>query len=187
MTDKSIKPYIFTISLLFILSTLLGYQTAQLYPDKAQLVVKQTSEMFGFLKNLNSFYIFLFIFLNNSIKAFFTLILGFFFGIIPVIFIFGNGELIGVVISIVGKEAGFKEIIFGLLPHGIFEIPAVVIAASYGLWLGSKFYRRLRHKEPFMINFRYALGRYFKVVLPLLFIAALVETFVTSAILRAVR
>jgi stage II sporulation protein M len=187
MIDKTVKPYIFAMTSVFIAGGILGYLSAQVYPDQASQIIKQTSEAFGFLKNLNSFYIFLFIFINNSVKAFLSLAFGFFFGIVPILFIFGNGELVGVVISVVVKEAGLKEIAFGLVPHGIFEVPAVIIAAGYGLWLGHRFYRRLRHKEPLEGAFGLAIKAYFKIVLPLLLIAALVETFVTSAILQAVR
>lgn len=187
MIDKSVKPYIFAMTSVFIAGGILGYLSAEVYPDQASQVIKQTSETFGFLKNFNSFFIFLFIFLNNSVKAFLSLVFGFFFGIVPILFIFGNGELVGIVISVVAREAGLKEIAFGLVPHGIFEVPAVIIAAGYGLWLGHRFYKRLRHKEPFKGAFKIAIKGYFKIVLPLLLIAALVETYVTSALLRAIR
>jgi uncharacterized membrane protein SpoIIM required for sporulation len=58
------------------------------------------------------------------------------------------------------------------------EIPALLIAASYGLWLGVMFVRRMRGKESTLLRFHieHAFRRYFAVVFPLLVIAAAIET-----------
>ena len=65
-----------------------------------------------------------------------------------------------------------------MLPHGAFEIPALLIAASYGLWLGVMVYRRMRGKESTSIRFHigHASRQYLAVVFPLLIVAAAIET-----------
>jgi stage II sporulation protein M len=65
-----------------------------------------------------------------------------------------------------------------VLPHGIIEIPALLFAASYGLWLGVTAVRRLRGKESTLLRFHieHAFRRYFAVVFPLLIVAAAIET-----------
>ncbi len=65
-----------------------------------------------------------------------------------------------------------------MLPHGIIEVPALLIAASYGLWLGVAFIRRIRGREvtPIRFHIEHAFRRYFAVVLPLLIVAAGIET-----------
>ena len=78
--------------------------------------------------------------------------------------------------------------IFGVFPEiRILEIPAILLAAGYGLWLGSVFYRSLKHGEPFKEPFLWAIKKYYKVILPLLLLAAFIEAFLTSYLLKHVR
>ncbi|MEW4372754.1 stage II sporulation protein M [Paenibacillus kandeliae] len=81
---------------------------------------------------------FLFIFFNNAIKSIFIIFLGIFFGVIPVIFLVMNGMVIGYLLHVSALQgANLAELIFkGLLPHGIIEIPAILIASAYGLKFG---------------------------------------------------
>ncbi len=67
-----------------------------------------------------------------------------------------------------------------VLPHGVFVLPALLLAVSYGLWLGVTVVRRMRGKESTLLRFRieHAFRRYFVVVFPLLIVAAGIETMV---------
>lgn len=79
-----------------------------------------------------------FIFFNNAIKSFMVMYLGLFFGIIPVFFLVMNGMIIGYLLSSLHEQGinVFELVLRGLLPHGILEIPAILIASAYGLKLG---------------------------------------------------
>ncbi|WP_237179088.1 stage II sporulation protein M [Paenibacillus sp. MMS18-CY102] len=93
------------------------------------------------------------IFFNNAIKFAAVIYLGFFFGIFPLFFLIVNGMIIGYLCYNVSEQAGsgalFDLIFKGLLPHGIIEIPVLIITAAYGLksgsftfrWIGSAFKR----------------------------------------------
>jgi uncharacterized membrane protein SpoIIM required for sporulation len=65
-----------------------------------------------------------------------------------------------------------------VFPHGVFEIPALLISSSYGPWLGVMVIRRMRGKEstPLRFHIVHAFQRYLAVVFPLLIVAAAVET-----------
>ena len=65
-----------------------------------------------------------------------------------------------------------------MLPHGVFDLPSLLIAASYGLWLGVTVVRRMRGKESALLRFHigHAFRRYLTVVFPLLILAAAIET-----------
>lgn len=65
-----------------------------------------------------------------------------------------------------------------MVPHGIIEIPALLIAASYGLWIGVTLVQILRGKEstPHRSNIEHSIRRYFAVVFSLLIVAAAIET-----------
>lgn len=180
----NIKKYISVMSLLFFISILLGYSFALHNKELASKLTNEISSSLNFVKKLSPFYIFLFIFLNNAIKSLVVILLGFFFGIAPLIFIFSNGYILGIVVAITSLKAGWSQVILGLVPHGILEVPAVIIASGYGFWLGVKFYRKLKYKEPFKNAFIYSMKKFCKVILPLLLVAAIIETFFTPHILK---
>ncbi|MNZ71445.1 hypothetical protein D3C78_898070 [compost metagenome] len=87
------------------------------------------------------------IFLNNAIKSIFVMYLGALFGIMPFIFLVVNGMLIGYLLKHVAELQGagvVTELIFkGLLPHGILEIPAIIVACAYGMRFGALTFRGL--------------------------------------------
>jgi stage II sporulation protein M len=49
---------------------------------------------------------------------------------------FNNGFAIGMLFNFVGKMHGVGIVILQLMPHGIIEIPALLISASIGLRIG---------------------------------------------------
>ncbi|MNO75141.1 hypothetical protein D3C76_661690 [compost metagenome] len=81
---------------------------------------------------------FIFIFLNNAIKSVSVIFLGALFGILPLIFLLMNGVVLGWVVAMTSSQGVdlFDLIVRGLLPHGIIEIPAIIIASGYGLQFG---------------------------------------------------
>ncbi|MFF3924787.1 stage II sporulation protein M [Paenibacillus lactis] len=88
---------------------------------------------------------FVFIFLNNSIKSVLVMLSGILLGVIPFIFLLVNGMVIGFLLKIVqaSGESLFDLIVKGLLPHGIIEIPVIVIACGYGLAFGGLVFRSM--------------------------------------------
>lgn len=184
ITKEHFRTYITITSLVFSFAILSGYLAAMNSPEKSRIIVESFFDNLDFTGNFSPFLIFIFIFLNNVLKALFVIIFGFFFAIVPLVFIYTNGELIGLIVGVFQQENSLLTIILGLLPHGIFEIPAVILATSYGVWLGNCFYRRLRYKEPFRVHFSFALKKFFKVILPLIFIAAVIESLVTPIVIN---
>ena len=178
---------ILVVTVFFVLSLFLGYAFGSLYEKRASELVNETFSSFKFVKEWESYKIFLFILANNATKAFAAMILGLFFGIIPILFVVLNGFLIGCVVSVFGKDMGFS-IVLALLPHGILEIPAVLISCAYGFELGILFYRKLRNSYA---DLNYAVIRsikkFLKIPLPMLIVAAFVETYITPLILPLIR
>ncbi|MFC1971704.1 stage II sporulation protein M [Chloroflexota bacterium] len=64
------------------------------------------------------------------------MIIGFFVGIPPIIFICANGLIIGALISILLPDAGPTVVAASLAPHGVIEIPLVLLATSLGISIG---------------------------------------------------
>jgi len=83
----------------------------------------------------------------------------------------------------VGK-VGMGSVIKAVLPHGVLEIPALIISSAYGLWLGVEYARRVgqRDWEGAGGQVRHAVTMYFMVAFPLFILAALIETFLIISI-----
>ncbi|MCX6808969.1 MAG: stage II sporulation protein M [Candidatus Berkelbacteria bacterium] len=146
-------------------------------------VLNQTFGSFeGFLKGPH-WEIFLFIFLNNSIKALAAICLGFLFGLFPFYILAANGFLIGMSARYFASVKGWQFAAAGFLPHGLIELAGFFLACSLGLWMGWRFIKKFDLGEPLKPYFLHALNLYWKIVLPLLFLAALVETYVTPKLL----
>lgn len=179
------KKYYIISAIVFFGSIVAGYVAALLDMDGARDIFRELAAFFSVAKDFSQPKTFLFIFLNNSGKALMIILLGFFFGIIPLLSLGANGFILGVVLAVIrvdeGREA-FLGAILSLLPHGVLEIPAIIICSGLGLMLGVKFFRWLAKKEPFKKNLKLALVKFCKVVLPLIAIAAFVETFISPHI-----
>ncbi len=165
------------LSAVFLISSYLGYLAAK--EDKSvEMMLRKFFEGFrGFMDNPILFT--LVIFANNAVKSLVAMLGGFFFGIFPILFIAANGYVLGIVLSLKEPEWGLHGVIMAILPHGVLEIPAVLIACSYGVWLGIRFAYSLFRGDEFKPYLLAALRMYVKVVVPVLLVAAIVEVFIT--------
>jgi stage II sporulation protein M len=108
----------------------------------------------------------------------FVVLFGVIAGIIPTFAVGSNAFGLGVLFRQASEMSGTSKAAVSVLPYGVFEIPALLVAASYGLWLGVMVVRRMRGKEgtPLKTHMEHAFRRYFAVVFPLLVVAAGIET-----------
>ncbi|MNO44911.1 hypothetical protein D3C76_351680 [compost metagenome] len=135
---------------------------------------------------------FQFIFLNNSIKGVLIIFLGAIFGILPALFLLINGGVIGYLIHFSAMQGMdmFDLIVKGLLPHGIIEIPAIIIACAFGLQFGwnvisdlfSSAATRERRSGAWPAFMRQTLRASIWIVI-LLFVAAVIESTITFSLL----
>jgi stage II sporulation protein M len=181
------KRNVIILTVLFVASAVLGYCAATSYPEEASkllgTILRDIKERIGSLDKAS---LFLFIFGTNTAKAFLAMVFGTFFGIAPVLFVTLNGFVLGLMGTLVAFSESVRFVTLGIAPHGIFEIPGAILASAYGLMLGKAFFRKLRGRGPFTPALLTALRQFGVVVLPLLVIAAFIEVFVTSALVRGV-
>ena len=173
--DRAIKPYILILTLIFAASFLAG----TIAPSSIR---RQMSEMvqvvIGNDRGLAGGTLFFNILVQNVVATIFVLISGVIVGIIPTFAIASNGFGLGVLYRQAAEVSGYTNAALKVLPYGVFEIPALLIAASYGLWLGVMAVRRMRGMESTLlrVHIEHAFRRYFAVVFPLLIVAAAIET-----------
>ncbi len=172
----SLKKYIFVSLLIFILGIFYGYFSAKLYPKEAKKILLELQNKFEPVKDFSLVGQFLFIFLNNSLIAFATIILGIFFGIIPFLILFSNSTILGLVIYFAKLKLDWTKIFLLLFPHGIFEIPVIILANAIAFKLGKTFLWQILKKEKRLKKeFNLAIEFYLKFLLSFLAIAATIE------------
>ena len=166
------KKFIWFIVVLFFITALIGF----IFPAPESVLEKILELIQDILKQTQDLSwrgLFAYIFLNNFKVSLLGMVAGIFLGIMPVLTAAGNGYLLGFVGRYSVREAGFFSL-WKILPHGIFELPAVFISLGLGVRLGMVFFKG--EKEKFATNFYEALRVFFFIVLPLLFVAAIIET-----------
>jgi len=132
----------------------------------------------------------IFLFLKNSLTALIAFALGPLLLITPILVLFLNGFVLGMVGNAVASQVSFAAALASLLPHGIFELPALVFASAAGLRLGLAAIRKVRaaisHTQ---FSIAPDLAKSFKLFMAaiiLLLVAAVVETYVTPYVLELV-
>ena len=182
-----LKKYIMFSSYIFTISVFGGYLIAQNYPEETQLLIEEISSMFLSGEEVTSWQIFLFIFENNVSKLFILLLLGAFAGLIPILSVFANGLLLGIFAQVVSEEISWTFFFLGILPHGIIEIPVLIISSAIGVRIGKvAIWRLFSKKESLLKELFKALKFFILVLVPLIFIAALIEAFLTAALLEMI-
>ncbi|AKB19503.1 MULTISPECIES: stage II sporulation protein M [unclassified Methanosarcina] len=182
---RFIWPYVLIITFVFFGALLVGYTSLANFPDMADKLMEGFSSRFAPLLAMPPIFIMLGIFLNNAFVSLLFLVLGLAFGVLPVMFIAFNGYVVGVISHFVAQEKGLLFIILALLPHGIVELPMVFLSAGIGLRLGHQVFSALIGRSTeIKKEFKEGLRFYFHWILPLLFLAAIVETFITPLILN---
>lgn len=186
---KKLPPIFIILSLLSILLTSLYYQYYNDHPDRAKIMAPYYGKIPDksiFLK-VNKFTLIVRIFWNNLLITFGSAISGLF----PFLFLSGLtilGSSIAAGIALSHNELFIKPDKFSLLmtvvPHGIFEMAAVIYASSIGIYLtiqtSKMIIPKFRPKAPSLQTLCEEAGRSFiLIVVPLLAIAAFVEVLVT--------
>ncbi len=162
--------------MVFLIFSVLGYVHAFKYPDAANNLLMTAIEEMDFLFNFGSVQLFIFIFVNNTVKSLIMMLLGLAFGVMPLIFMGLNGYLLGGVVSLLGTDLGIKSVLLGVLPHGIIEISAAAIASGFGLFLGLSVIRK-KSKQEIISIIKISLKFFLKFILPALLIASAIEVY----------
>ena len=170
----SLRFYILFVSILFIGSIILGYvgffggtfsRPMGRLQQLSEVVEDFTVHPVGLF-----FLAFVLILLNNVLTCFLNIVLGPLLAIAPLASAVFNGGLIG---CLAQKEG--LIIFVGILPHGIFEIPALLLSAAIGLRMGREILKN-RMMRDLKGELRRGLRVFLVLILPLLLIAAVIES-----------
>jgi len=128
----------------------------------------------------------MFIFIKNTSVLLLSFVLSPIFCLVPVLALTANGWLIAFVSTAVVKEKSLGFLLAGLLPHGIFELPALILGQAAALSFGTMAILALVRKERrnlLLPSLKQNL-RYLIIACALLLPAAIIETYITPLLLR---
>jgi len=128
------RKYFYFVALVFLIGGILGF----IFKDSLGFLDSLLNEIVGQISDLSLTGTILFIFKNNLSSALFAMLLGIFLGVMPLFNAIFNGVVVGYVLARASALDGWG-VLFKLLPHGIFELPAIFIALGMGLRLGGGF------------------------------------------------
>lgn len=129
---KKIKLYFWFSFFVFFLIFIVGMMLPVFFEEKILELIK---ELIKQTETLDVFELIRFIIFNNTKTAFSGIVLGIFLGIFPLAILIINGYILGFVANKTVISEGIL-VLWRLLPHGLFEIPAVLISLALGLKLG---------------------------------------------------
>lgn len=176
----SIKREIWYSAFLFLLSCLAGYLFAEFFTERTAEYLEEIKKFFESIDQTTDFQTFLSIFENNASAMLTIVCLGVFAGFFSITFLFINGFLFGLLAQIIFQRESWILFFSGVLPHGIIEIPCMLFTAAVGFKVGGSAVKKLVRK-PADLTEDLAQGLKFSVtvIIPLLFVAAFLETYIT--------
>lgn len=167
-----------------ILGTIVGYYE----PIFGETALNASYGDLNFVRNLSSFELFIFILLRNSFIGLLVMLTGLLIGLPSILILISNGLVIGAIVGWLLNVYSLKVVVSGILPHGIFEIPAIIICGAYGMRIGASVMGKIRRRDDGLIseNLLEGLKAFVSKALPLFITAALVESFVTPLIVFSI-
>lgn len=171
----------------FLVLVVLSYIAGRLFPEIPAAILTYFNEIVadsGIVRDDGSFSA-LALF-GNNLRA---MVLSTLYGFIPFLYLPAlsmgvNAILLGMVAASVNGQ--WLLLAAGILPHGIFELPALCLSLAAGLCLCQNINRYIRKNEkgimkPLLLNILRVTGL---VVIPLLVVAAIMESYVTPAVMQ---
>lgn len=173
---------------IFMMMTLFSWYVFKENPDIANQTLNQVIDRFqGIMDEGGVSYPLLL--LNNVRAGAIGLALGLIpFLFLPLLAIAANSAIVGLVLAYgaAGTAPLWKVVVFGILPHGIFELTAVFLCYGMGLvlcWSLTKIIIGRGRSIRFKALLANCLRVFLIFVLPLLAVAAAIETWITPLLL----
>lgn len=175
----------------FLLFCLIGYAVCSASPQLTEALVDYFNQMIsdsGLADEAGNIS-FVGMLMNNWFAMVFTVLYGFLpFLFLPVVSAAANAVIIGALAAFYRLNQIPMAVFFaGIVPHGIFEIPALVLSVSLGFLLCRNLVRIILHSDralPMVDLLANILRTMLFVIFPLLLIAALIECYITPGIMN---
>lgn len=178
IADRWLRPYVLVGGMLLVVGAVVGFAAGTVVP--ADVLAGQAGDS-GFLPSEITFtYI-----LGNNLVAVTVMLLGAVsVGTLTVFALLLNGFVVGFVVEFALRETTALEVVLLIAPHGVLEIPAILLVAAIGLRFGHRTYRYVRGREERLLTGREIkeAGLIYLVAVGLIVVAAWIEANYTLAI-----
>jgi len=196
------RRWLITAVLLFVFGLAAGLMVSLTVPDEAVRILQPAMERLRDVgqrvaTEASPFQRTSIIFRNNGLAVLWMMLLGLFavpfFGLVPAAGAFGNGAMIGIVVGLGPRfsplAASPGTMLLATLPHGIIEIPALLIGTAWGMKLGLAWLlpNASGHRMHTLGRTALEAGQIFVLVSVLLIVAAAIEANVTLALVQGTR
>ena len=174
--EKPVRWYLLFLALLFVSAFSAGLSNTD--PSLQRMTKTLVDLMQAPIEEMAGGSFFLLLLVNNVFVSLLLMFLGILGGVIPLLLVGTNGFVSGMVYRHIVESSGAKHAALDMIPQAIFGVPAFLIVAAYGIWLGIGSIRRFRGKDDRTVYelAGIALHRYFTLAFPLLVAAAAAET-----------
>jgi stage II sporulation protein M len=182
----SSRKYFLAAVAVFSVSFAVGVLISVIYPGASEKLLEMLKDTYGGITALDPFERMIEIFKNNVSTCFMALLGGLAVGILPLFIVAINGAVLGILVDLFFKKQGAFFVIAAIMPHGIIELPMVLISVGIGFRLGHTAYLSMIHQKTMheLINeITNGVLFYIRIVVPLLLLAALVESYVTPLLI----
>jgi len=166
---------------IFLIGNLLGFLLVTVLPKPEQPVFQESEP--NELLNKSVGERIRFFYLHNLLVSLIRLFGGILFGLWPTISLLYLGAILGGVFSLSVSHQMVGFFVLGTLPHGVFELPAAIIAAAWGLKLGEWIMQPIGKKAKFLYSTLKEGVYIFLLIAVLLLIAAIIESTITPFLL----
>lgn len=189
-----LKHEFFSTAAAFGVLTLLGFAVSLARPELAQGVLERFTaqiEQLGLTSDVPQSQMMATLFFNNVTASLLSML----YGLIPFLPLSAlalgtNALMLGAFAALYLLQGlGLGVYLVGILPHGIFELTALILACTLGLLIcrtGTDRIRRKKEAVPLWPRLQDCLRVFLFAVVPLLALAALVEAYVTPVLLALV-
>ena len=173
---------------------LLGFAAGMIFPDMAQQTLQNFAaqvEQLGRTDDVPQSQMMATLFFNNITASLLSML----YGLIPFLPLSAlalgtNALMLGAFAAIYQQQGiGLGVYVLGVLPHGIFELSALILSCALGLLIcrtGTDRLRRTKEAVPLWPRLQDCLRVFLFGVVPLLAAAALIEAYITPVLLALV-
>lgn len=173
---------------------LLGFAAGMLFPDMAQQILQNFAaqvEQLGLTDDVPQSQMMATLFFNNITASLLSML----YGLIPFLPLSAlalgtNALMLGAFAALYLMQGyGLGVYLVGILPHGVFELTALILACTLGLLIcrtGTDRLRRKKEAVPLWPRLQDCLRVFLFGVVPLLAAAALIEAYITPVLLALV-
>lgn len=178
----SYKRWIAVAILLFSAGLLLGLATPSNFFSDDMTALEELAEL---LVPLPQSALFGIILVNNVFALLVSFALSPLFCLVPILALTINGWFLATIATMVIQEESIGFVLAGLLPHGVFELPALILGEAAALSFGAAVVVSLfkKEKRSLVLPSLKRNLRYLMLALLLLVPAAIIETYITPLLL----